>query len=175
MFYYEADSLNIDENDFTNYKRIVLAETAVFAQKLSRFSQLNSEEFWCVVTYLTHGKMHKSNPIRLKNETKPTNWTNEVTIEYPTTLKPKFTWSDFDITDNEFYFQVISDRDDDSISGTYSYDHFFQYYNTTNIVLNINTATPKDLVVDDTYNFTLMAVSADNWVNLRIQKSFVAE
>jgi hypothetical protein len=173
--YYEANSLDIEKNDFSNYKRIILEETDVFGGKLSQFSRTNSEESWCIVTFLTDGKFHKSNPIRLKNATNPTTWKKEVAIEYPTTLEPKFTWSDFSITDNEIYFQVISDVDDNFISGTYTTDNYFQYYDINNVVLNINTSTPDDLILDDTYNFTLMAVSEDNWVNLVIQKSFDVE
>ena len=173
--YYEADGLNIDKNDFSNYKKEVLTSTDLFGGKLQRFSRTNSEESWCIVTYLTDGKLHKSNPIRLKNATNLTTWTDEVTIENPSTLEPKFTWSDFGITDNAIYFQVISDADNAFISGTYTYDNYFQFYNTNNVVLNITTETPQNLVLDSSYNFTLMAVSEDNWVNLVIQKSFVAQ
>lgn len=173
--YYEADSLNVDENDFSNYRRKILTETTVFGDKLSRISRTASEESWCIVTYLTDGKLHKSNPIRLKNATNPTVWEDEVEVDQSETLEPKFTWSDFNITDNDIYFQVISDEDDDFISGTYTTDNYFQFYDTSNVVLNINTTTPIDLILDETYNFTLMAVSEDNWVNLVIQKSFVAE
>ena len=173
--YYEADGLNIDKNDFSNYKKEVLTSTDLFGGKLQRFSRTNSEESWCIVTYLTDGKLHKSNPIRLKNATNLTTWTDEVTIENPSTLEPKFTWSDFGITDNAIYFQVISDADNAFISGTYTYDNYFQFYDTNNVVLNITTETPQNLVLDSSYNFTLMAVSEDNWVNLVIQKSFVAQ
>ena len=173
--YYETEGINVDENDFSNYKRETLTSTDVFGGKLQQFSRSGLEESWCIVTYLTEGKLHKSNPIRLKNATSPTNWETTVTIENVQSLKPKFTWSDFGITDNEIYFQVISDEENNFISGTYTYDNFFEYYNTGNVVLNINTETPQALLLNNTYNFTLMAVSEDNWVNLVIQKSFVAE
>ena len=173
--YYEADSLNVDENNFSNYRRKNLTEVSVFGDKLSRFSRTDSEESWCIITYLTEGKLHKSDPIRLKNATSPTIWEDEVAINQSVTLSPKFTWSDFNITDNDIYFQVIANEDDDFISGTYTIDNYFQFYNTDNVVLNITTTTPVDLILDETYNFTLMAVSEDNWVNLVIQKSFVAE
>lgn len=174
--YYETDGVDgIDENDFTNYKRKILSETDMFGGKLSRFSRSSTTESWCIITFLSEGKFHKSNPIRLKNATSPTTWQDEVTIEYLEPLKPKFSWSDFGITDNAIYFQVIADADADFMSGTYTYDSYFQYTNLSNVVLNINTVTPPDLVTDSTYFFTLMAVSEDNWVNLVIEKSFVAK
>ncbi len=173
--YYETDSLNVDINNFSNYRRKSLTIENVFGGKLQRFSRTNSDENWGLVTYVVNGKLHKSNPIRLKNKTKPTGWTNQVTIEYTETTKPKFTWSDFGITDNAIYFNVISEVEESRfISGTYTYDKYFQYFNDSNVVLNINTPkTPENLVEDTEYVFTMMAVSADNWVNTIIQESFI--
>lgn len=174
--YYEADSLTIaDENDFSNYRKYIATPEDVFGGKLQRFSRSSSEESWSIVTYILEGKLHISNPIRLKNATNATTWQDEVTIDNPESLQPIFTWSDFGRTDNDIYFQVILDKDDVFMSGTYTNETNFKYYDTSNVVLNINTETPADLVLDDTYNFTLMAISEDNWVNLVIQKSFVAQ
>ena len=173
--YYEAEDTSIDENDFSNYRRELLTEENIFGGKLNRFLRSNSEESWCIVTYFTEGKLHKSNPIRLKNQTKSTEWVDEVVIEYPQTLTPKFTWIDGTFTDSNIYFQVISDADDDFISGTYTEEKIFQFYDISNVVLNINTETPEALILDEEYNFTMMGVSEDNWVNLVIQKSFIVE
>lgn len=171
--YFETESLNVDENDFSNYKRIDLNDEAVFGGKLRRYLRNGSEENWCIVTYLSEGKLHKSNPIRLKNKTNPTSWKSEVDIDQSQSLMPKFTWLDFGALDNAIYFQVISDESDNFISGTYTTENTFQYYKTDNVVLNINTEIPSNLVLNNTYKFTLMAVSKDNWVNLVIQKAFV--
>ena len=173
--YYEADSLNVDSQDFANYKRKNLDISNVFGGKLQRFSRSNTEENWCLVTYMLDGKLHKSNVIRLKNATKPTGWTDVVDIAYKSTLEPNFTWSDFGITDNKIYFEVISKSEDDTfLSGTYTSNKFFQYYDTSNVVLDINeSVTPKTLVEDTEYLFTMMAVSEDNWVNLVIQETFI--
>jgi hypothetical protein len=175
--YFETKNITADKNDFSNYKREILAETAVFGGKLKRFSRPGADESWCIVTYLTDGNLHISEPIRLKNATNPTSWQNEVAIEYPATLEPKFTWSDFGIIDNDIYFQVLTDEENDFISGIYTRNNFFQYYDTSNTDQNlvINTKTPPELVLGATYNFTLMAISEDNWVNSMIQKSFVVQ
>ena len=76
---------------------------------------------------------------------------------------------------NVIYFQVISDANNTLISGTYTIDKWFQYYNLANIVLNITIGTPPNLIPSDEYNFTLMGVSEDNWVNLVVEKSFIAQ
>ena len=172
--YYEADSLNVDEKDFTKYRRKSLAIQDVFGGKLQRFSRSGSEENWCLVTYMLDDKLHKSNPIRLKNQTKSTGYSNQVDIKFPETLKPNFSWSDLGVSGNVIYFQVISEKEEDKfISGTYTNDTFFQYFDTSNIVLNINVPeTPENLVEDTEYVFTMMGVSEDNWVNLVIQETF---
>lgn len=173
--YYEADSLNVDETDFSKYRRKELTKAAVFGGKLERFSRSNTQENWCLVTYMVAGKLYKSDPIRLKNETSLTGWTDVATIEYPETFTPNFTWSDFGITDNAIYFEAISTTAaDEFVSGTFTYDKVFNYFDTSNVVQNINIPeTPGSLVKDTEYLFTMMGISDDNWVNLVIQKTFM--
>lgn len=173
--YYEADSLEVDEKDFSNYRRQILTVKDVFGGKLQRLSRSNSEENWCLITYELGGELHKSNPIRLKNVTKPTSWTDAVTIEFTEKLTPQFTWTDQGITGNEIYFQVISEEEDETfLSGTFTYDTFFEYLDTTNVVLDINEEEiPESLVEDTEYLFTMMGISEDNWVNLVIQETFI--
>lgn len=175
--YYEAESVDDDPNDYSNYKRKVLTISDVFGGKLQRFSRSDSEENWCLITYMLDGKLHMSNPIRLKNSTSPTNWSDEVSIAYPTTLEPSFNWATSATTDDAIYFQVIFETESDEfISGTYTYDTTFQYFDSSNVVLNINIPeTPSELEIDTEYQFTMMAVSEDNWVNTVVQENFVLE
>ena len=77
--------------------------------------------------------------------------------------------------ENEIYFQVLSTSENDFLSGTYTFDTWFQFYNLDNVVLNITTESKPSLDIDKEYNFTMMGVSIDNWVNLVIQKSFTAQ
>jgi len=176
--YYEADSLNVDPNNFINYRRIELPVTPLFGGTLERFSRQDSKESWGLVTYVLDGKLHKSNPIRFKNKSSKTTWSSEVSITYPTPLEPKFTWTDFGKV-NAIYFQVISDEDteddeDKFLSGTYTNETNFQYLNNSNVVLTINeTAPPIDLVEDTEYKFTMMGISEDNWINSIVEETFV--
>lgn len=171
--YYETIDTSVDENDYNNYRRQSLSSEAVFGGKLQRFSRSGATETWCLVTYIKRGKLHISDPIRLKSTTKTTEYSNDVTIAYKTNTEPNFTWQDGTIDENVIYFQVISDAEDEFKSGTYTNDKFFQYYDTSNVVLNINTTTPETLVEDEVYNFTMMGVSEDNWVNLIIEEQFI--
>jgi len=62
------------------------------------------------------------------------------------------------------------------ISGTYTYDRAFTVYDLSNVVLNITDTTfVPTLEPNQNYNFTMMGVSEDNWVNLFIRKTFVTE
>ena len=97
--------------------------------------------------------------------TKPTLWNDEVVIVETPPNMPVFRWEDNAVGDNAIYFQVISDSQNNLLSGTYTYENLFQYYNTDNVVLNVTTQTPPDLVPKASYNFTLVDVSSDNWVN----------
>ena len=173
--YFETINTAVDKNDYALYKPVVYNKEPVFNGYLERFVRNDNKEVWCIVTYLTEGKLHKSNPIRLKHQTKPTEWVNNVTIDFTTTKMPKFGWSDGSIAENTIYFQVVTNQTNDLLSATYTYEKWFQYYNLNNVVLNVTRNTPPDLTIDNTYNFTLMGVSEDNWVNLVIQKIFVAE
>jgi len=45
-----------------------------------------------------------------------------------------------------------------------------------NVVLNVTpTNTTPILEIGKTYDFTLMGVSSDNWVNLIMDKKFIAQ
>lgn len=166
--YFETENTTVNEKDFSRYKKRALQNEAVFNGYLERYVRNDVEEVWSIVTYKTNGKLHKSNPIRLKHQTKPTEWNNLVTIDFTENTSPKFSWQDGIYKENEIYFQVVSDVNNDLLSGTYTYDKWFQYYKLDNVVLNVTTEKPPVLSVCSEYNFTMMGVSIDNWVNLVI-------
>ncbi|WP_439128182.1 hypothetical protein [Polaribacter sp.] len=171
--YYELTDPTLDKDNFANYRRQSLASAAVFGGKLARFARSSSIESWCLVTFVKEGVLHLSDPINIKNISKSTEYSNEVAINYKTITAPNFTWSDGNIKENAIYFQVISDEENNFISGTYTEEKFFQFYDTSNVTLNINTTKPEALIEDEIYNFTLMGISDDNWVNLIIEKQFI--
>ena len=173
--YFETSSINDNKDDFSLYNEKKLTNEAVFNGYLGRFVKTSTTEVWSIVTYKSDGKFYKSNPIKLKNQTKPTEWTDSISIDESASIEPKFTWEDGTIKENVIYFQVITNSDNDLLSGTYTYDKWFQYYHLSNVILNVTRETPPALVLDNEYNFTMMGVSEDNWVNLVIQKTFTAK
>ena len=173
--FYESNSTDINELDFSNYVQNTLNEESVFNGYLAKFTQSSSIEKWIIVTFELDGEIKISNPIRSKQVSKPTIWNANVSINQAESGMPVFMWEDNAEGDNAIYFQVVTDGNNNLLSGTYTYDNEFQYYNVSNVVLNVTTQTPPDLVLNDNYNFTLMDVSLDNWVNWVIQKPFIAE
>ncbi|GAA3636279.1 hypothetical protein [Flavivirga jejuensis] len=174
--YYETDNVEVKNDDFSNYTRVLLNSEPVFNGYLGRFTQNASNEKWIIVTFKLDGEIKISNPIRSKQITKPTVWNDEVIIDQSQSGMPIFTWQNNAFGDNAIYFQVVSDEQGNLLSGTYTYENQFQYYNTSNVVLNITTETAPVLSIGEPYNFTLMDVSEDNWVNLVIlNKNFIAQ
>ncbi|AUC86349.1 hypothetical protein CW731_14155 [Polaribacter sp. ALD11] len=172
--YYELTDASLNKNDFINYRRQSLGSEAVFGGKLKRFSRSSDVETWCLVTYVKDGGLRISKPIKLNNISKSTQYSDEVIINYKTTIEPNFTWEDSATKESVLYFQVITDEEEEFISGTHTKEKFFQYYNLSNTVEpEINTVIVKDLVEDEVYNFTMMGINEDNWVNIIIKEQFI--
>jgi hypothetical protein len=173
--YYETLNNQIDSNNFSNYIHISKPREPVFNGYLGKFISSSPNEKWVIVTFELNGRIKISNPIRTKQIIKPTVWNDQVDINQDTSGMPLFRWPHNAFGDNAIYFQVITNMNNNLLSGTYTYENKFQYYNISNVVLNITPQEPPDLVINDNYFFTLMDVSLDNWVNLVIEKSFIAE
>lgn len=174
--YYETLNSQVDASVFSNYTRVFLNSEPIFNGYLERFTQKASIEKWIIVTFELDDEIKISNPIRSKQISKPTVWNDEVEIDQSQPEMPVFTWQNNAFGDNAIYFQVVTDEQDNLLSGTYTFENQFQYYNTSNVVLNITTETPPSLSVGTSYNFTLMDVSEDNWVNLVVlNKNFIAQ
>ena len=171
--YFETEKLIEDKYNLQSYKEVDLDMEPVFNGYLERFVKEISDEVWCIVTYKIKGVLRKSEPIRLKHNSKPTEWVDNVTIDFTESTKPKFSWEDGSVKENAIYFQVITDENNNFLSGTYTYDRWFEYYNLDNVVLNITRESPPSLLLNNSYSFTMMGVSLDNWVNLVIQKDFL--
>jgi hypothetical protein len=172
--YFECNDNNVDITDYSKFNEKVLNSDPVFNGYLRRFKNSTiKQDVWGIVTYKVGNVIHICRAIRIKHYTKPTQFAPElVTITDDSTF-PRFDWSDGVIAENAIYFQVVSDRLDNLISGTYTYDKFFKFYKLNNVVLNIRDITPAPTLLPSTkYNFMLMTVSQDNWVNLIAAKSF---
>ena len=174
--YFEAESI-ADSLDFTKYIRKDLEDEPIFNGYLWKFNNTPfSGERMGVVTYKTPGKIHVCTPIRLKTNLKPTEINPDLAMINSTGLNPSFSWEDGLIKENVIYFQVISDSNNNLISGTYTIEKNFTFYDLSNVVFNITdpNANPT-LAPNQDYRFTLMGVSEDNWVDLFFEKEFTTD
>ncbi len=171
--YFETENVEVDKNNFENYAAVIIPLQNVFNGYLQKFDVTAVVEKWAIVAFDEDGKTHLSNPIRLKQLTKPTEYLPQNLSVIEPSNTAIFSWEDGRYDDTEIYFQVVSDAQDNFISGTYTFEKMFQFYNLENVVLNITKGTPNPLKEGSTYRITLMGVSEDNWVNLIAEKQFV--
>ena len=128
-----------------------------------------------MVTYIVDDVLYISKPIKTKNNTQPTEWKTAVEINDTETLKPVFTWQEGTFP-STLFLNSLSQNDDTFLSGTFTKEKSFQYYNESNIeATKIHTSTPPDLILDDEYKFSVIGLDADNWTNLIIQNTFIAQ
>ncbi|WP_299361605.1 hypothetical protein [Winogradskyella sp.] len=172
---FQTNSSNLDPNDFSNYDLLVIDDEPFFNGTLRKYVGFFDSERWFIVSYEIDGDIKLSNPIRIKQMTQPTLFSEDILVNQEQSQMPIFSWDINSETDNAIFFQVVSTVDDDLISGTYTFENQFQYYNTSNVVLNITVGTPPDLVLGQTYKFTVMDVSEDNWVNQLLVTQFTVE
>jgi len=174
--YFEMIVSEDDQNNYENYTLNNLPQVSVFNGYLGRFKSSVSQDTWCIITYKTLGKLHICNPIKIKHYSQPTLFAPQVINVQNNGVQPKFTWVDSTSMNNAIYFQVVSDAYDNLISGTYTYDKHWEFYDLNNVVLNIRDVNPIPSLSNTTnYNFTLMGVSVDNWVNIIGSKGFVTQ
>ncbi len=163
-----------DENDYSSYQFTPITPEPFFQGALGVF-KIRSTCKWVVVIYEREDKIEISTPIRLKVDTQPTVWSSELSINQDTSLMPVFSWDVRSEEDNAIFFEVLATETFELLSGTYTMENRFQYYNLGNVVLNVTRGTPPDLIKGETYIFTVMDVSLDNWVNEVIMSPFIAE
>ncbi len=174
--YFETDTYDLDKNDLSKYTRLNAPLVDAFGGTLLKFQTSAVSERWGIVSFEEAGKIHLSNPIRLKQQTKPTEYLQEnVSIDQSLEGMPVFSWEDGIYEDTKIYFQVVSDAAENLLSGTYTFERNFQYYKLENVVLNITDGEPAELQKGASYRFTLLAVSEDNWVNLFSEIAFFSQ
>jgi hypothetical protein len=171
--YFEATNL-ADSLDFSKYTQKFMTDSPVFNGYLWKFNNTAFiEERMGVVTFKTEGEIHVCTPIRIKTNPKPTEINPGLMTITENGINPEFNWEDGIINENVIYFQVISDQDGNLISGTYTYEKNFTFYDLSNVVLNIKDVEPAPVLLPNaSYRITMMAVSEDNWVNLLCEKEF---
>ena len=172
--YFETKNDNLTENQKDFYEKD-LSLAPVFNGYLWKFNNTaiqNSESRLGIVTYKVDKTIHICTAIQLKHNTNPTEYNSSAATITENGITPCFNWSDGTIKENVIYFQVISDSLNNLISGTYTLEKNFCFYDLSNVTLNIKDEPTPFMIANKQYNFTLMAVSEDNWVNLIANDQF---
>lgn len=175
--YFETETIAVNPDDWSAYQKTALDIDPIFGGYLQRFLRAPvAQDIWCRVTFLKGDSLHVSNAIRIKFANKPTEFAPQLlTVDYSDSLQPLFSWQPGRIDEDAIYFQVVADAQQQLLSGTYTYQRQFRFYDLDNVVLNIRDVTPAPvLIAGENYSFSLMGVSLDNWVNLLIHHEFVA-
>lgn len=175
--YFETSDTAVDPNNFENYVELQLPRQGLFNEFLQFFEVASDGEKWVIITFEEDGIVNISNPIRLKQVSQATEYLPEnVSVSNNgEVLNPQFTWMDGTFDDTVIYFQVVSTEQNEVLSATYTVDRNFQFYVLSNVVLNITEVEPPNLELGTDYNFTLLSVTEDNWVNLFSEISFRLE
>ena len=173
--YFESSSGNIDPWDYNLYAEFDLIHEEVFNGYIRKFVQSGLEENWGIVTFEKNGELYVSDPISNLPTTRPTEMNNDLISITENGITPRFDWQDGIYTNNDIYFQVILDENDNLISGTYTRDKNFTFYNNSNVVIDINEGNIPVLQINTDYKFVLMSVDDDNWVNVLAEKNFRTE
>jgi len=176
--YYETQNASDNPNDLSLFFEKEIDDLPVFNGFLRRYPLPPPvQDVWGRVSFVANDTLWYCKPVQYKTLTKPSQYAPElceVNLNEP--LHPNFSWQDGTADDNIIYFQIVSDEDGNAISGTYTTDRFFQFYELGNVVLNVTPPnTTPVLELGKTYDFTLMGVSSDNWVNLIMDKKFIAQ
>jgi len=124
------------------------------------------EEELFIVGFVKGSKLYVSNPISLKGADLPTAaFPGELSIDSSQPVNPAFSWSNTP-GNNVIFFHLLTDMAGNVVSGTYSTETNFSYYNLSNVVLNVSPGTPPaSLFTGDSYRMTVMGVGPNNWVN----------
>jgi len=129
--YYETENENADPNDLNIFLEKEANDIDVFNGFLKRFPlPLPEKDVWARVSFIANDTLWYCKPVRIKYNSKPSEFAPqlcEVILDNP--LEPAFEWQDGQADDNVIYFQVISDEDGNALSGTYTEELNFQYYN----------------------------------------------
>lgn len=136
--------------------------------------QSNSQDELGVVSYIRNNQVFVSNPIQIKTESQPTAFNPSPINITDTNTGKRFEWEAAPEGEDAIYFHVVADLQGNLISGTYTFDRHWTFYDLSNVVLNIREIDPPPTLIEGaTYQFVVMGVSLDNWVNALWDTTFV--
>lgn len=151
--------------EYCYYSKVDMFPESMLNGRMGRFPV--SKDFtdkWVIVTYTTGTTYHVSDPILLRADTHPTIDISNKIVAMGDSLQPEFNWHADPIKGNVIYFSLISNSANDFVSGVYTEDKMWDFYDLTNVVLNVTPTMNPTLNSQDSYVYTNMGVGQNNWV-----------
>jgi hypothetical protein len=171
---FEADKDCEDPSIYLNYSIWNLAKESLFQGQMGRFKSSSlAEEKWVIVTYIVDKELHISDPIYLDVFQRPTKIINSKIQITETGVTPHFDWATDQTLGNVIYFSLVTDSSDQFISGTYTTDKFWTFYDLSNVTLNVTPTPNPNLMPSNNYRYIHMGVDEDNWVRTFGDKGFL--
>ncbi|WP_111682239.1 hypothetical protein [Winogradskyella tangerina] len=173
--FYETDTPNINEQDLYRYLLMEIQPTLISDAKIKTFRHTFLRDEWIIMTYKIEDKIKLSSPIRINNLFRQTDYIEDIVIDQGMSGSANFEWSVQSAENNAFFFEIMKDQNDAVLSLTFTNDSHFQYFDLTNVTLNLSQNVPPNLVQDENYEFTVLDIGLDNWINTVHSRAFIAE
>ena len=173
---YETESVNVDKNDFSQYKRKdLMYRNGGFFSYIDRPSD-NSTEVWAIVTYKDNGVLYMSKPIKIQPKNKPLHFFNNpngVSVNFSNKFLPEFSWEDGVYSDSETFSQEISDLTGTLLTSTVTNDKNLKYKNSSNLMYNFSKEVGwGTLKLNKEYAIYVYGTDKDNWATMHIRTLF---
>jgi hypothetical protein len=174
--YFESDKYNINVNDLTTFYEKKLESIAEFSGSFIRFLH-PSLDFprWARISCKKNGQILISNAFMINTMSDSTKYCpGLLAFDFDRPTQPLFSWYNDTIPGTSMYLQLLSGADQEIISGTFTTDHYFQFYDLSNVIRNIHDVTPLPVLTKGQIcTFTLMGLGPDYWVEMMSDTTFM--
>ena len=143
--------------------------------KIKKYNHTFLRDEWIIMTYIIEDKIKVSSPIRVNNLFQRTEYLEDISIDQNESGTANFDWTIQSYDTNAFFFEIMKNNSSDVLSLTFTNESNFQYFNLENVTLNLSETSPPQLELGSDYEFTVLDIGLDNWINSIYQQSFVAE
>lgn len=159
VWYSEAFS-----QDFSKYQEITVNDVRIHNNFMGS-ALMNLQSGSIIVSTSTEDEFIYSKPIEILSDEITTVIHTDVEVDLANGLNPFFTWPESTVDSESIYFHLIVDMvNDDAITGTYSYENTFTFYDLNNVVFNVTEKENPELLSNTNYLMQVMHVSDNNYV-----------
>lgn len=163
FFYFRAEAGA--GTSFTDFRFLPAPEARTVANGFFEVLPQPTEGGNFIVAHRRGSRLFVSNVIELKPDQPTADGSGDLAVDLSTPANPVFSWGT-DPGDNVIFFELLTDASGNVVSGTYTTEPSFRYYDLSNVVLNVSPGTPPaSLTTSNSYRMTVMGVGSNNWVN----------